>query len=662
MKKQTLNRQFFTTDMVLLALAAYASFVLRTDSLALGAYWYTFGIFLSLTLIVTPLVFYCLGLYSRYWHYASTDELVLLTGSVTVATTLTSILTLITTWLGQVLVPLPPSVPFIFFLLALAATAGPRLGVQVIARQRRGGDYNHPCSMFTHCQSNQPRLAILIIGAGGAGARIAREMRHEACEHVELVGFVDDDPAKHNLRMYGVPVLGNRSSIPMLVQQHGIRQVIVALPDAPGSELRDILTICRQVSVKTSVLPALHELIDGRLNLSQVRDIQIEDLFRREPVTTDTAAISELLCGKRVLVVGAGGSVGSELCRQVLRYYPEELIMVGRGEHSICHIHSELKMQRALMEWPDDVEPTHLHPIIADIRFASRLQHIFEHYSPDIVFHAAAHKDIPLLEHNLVEAISSNILGTRLLLNAALEAGVQDFIMLSTDEAVAATTIMGASKRVAELLVQQAANVSNARYVTIRLGNILGSRGSVVQMFKQQIAEGGPVTVLHPDMTRCFMTPSEAVQLVFQATALASGGEVFTLDMGTPVRILDLVCDMIALSGLEPGRDIDIVFTGMRPGEPLHEATFALGEHYQPTAHERILLAPNARQPTPPHLHQWIENLAIAAERHDTTSIMLVLQTLVQRPASPPVLPAAAPAKWAPLTEEGGLLAQAVGA
>jgi FlaA1/EpsC-like NDP-sugar epimerase len=448
---------------------------------------------------------------------------------------------------------------------------------------------------------------------------------------VEVIGLLDDDPAKHGVRIHGVAVLGGRQDIPRLVQQYRVRQVIIAMPAAPGKAIREVVKICEQAGVKTRTMPGLSELLRDRERLGQLRDVQIEDLLRRAPVQTDIAAVRELIRGRRVLVTGGGGSIGSELCRQILRCEPSELIVIGHGENSVFAIGNELQqtIRDAWRERQGGRVPPALHTVIADIRSADRLRTIFAAHQPQIVFHAAAHKHVPLMEANPAEAITNNVLGTRNLLACAQQVGVERFVMISTDKAVNPTSVMGASKRTAELLVHHAALTSGRPYVAVRFGNVLGSRGSVVLTFKQQIANGGPITVTHPEITRYFMTIPEAVQLVLQAAVLGQGGKIFMLDMGEPVKIVDLARDMIELSGLEVGQDIEIVFSGLRPGEKLYEELFIPGEEYQPTRHEKISIAVNASMVSLPNLHELVNALTLAAERDDHASIRRLLKTLV---------------------------------
>lgn len=609
------NRHLLASDVALLSMASYASFVLRLDQYDLGQYWLGFLAFTAAMLLSTILLFVLTGLYSRYWRYASVEELTLLCLTSALSTFVAATLVLTPYWLGDDEVAMPRAVPIIFMLLALAVTAGPRYTLRLMAHYAQRRNYN------------DGDIPTIIAGAGDAGAMIVRELQHHSQLRVQLVGFVDDDKHKQGNRIHGVPVLGGTVNIPELVRRLGVQQVIIALPGAPGKAIRTILDLCESAGVKTQIVPAIYQLLDGKVSVSQLREVQIEDLLRREPIQTDIAAVRTLIRGRRVLITGGGGSIGSELCRQIIRCHPAELVILGHGENSVFEIHGEL--ERYLAASGDDRPPVKLMPVIADIRFPERIQSVFVRYAPEMVFHAAAHKHVPLMEHNPAEAITTNVLGTRNVLRAAMTAGVEHFVMISSDKAVNPTSVMGASKRVAELLVHQAARQSGRPYMAVRFGNVLGSRGSVAITFKRQIASGGPITITHPEMRRFFMTIPEAVQLVLQASVLGKGGEVFMLDMGKPVKIVDLARDMIELSGLEVGRDIDIVFTKMRPGEKLYEELFVLGEAYRPTVHYKVFIAQNDSTFVPPHLDQWIEALAIAAERDDTAAIVWVLRNLI---------------------------------
>jgi FlaA1/EpsC-like NDP-sugar epimerase len=462
---------------------------------------------------------------------------------------------------------------------------------------------------------------------------VVREMRNNPALGMEVVGFIDDDAHKLSARISGVPVLGNRRVIPQMLEQHGIDLVVIAIPTAPGREIRDIVTICERANVPTKIMPGLYEMLGDRVSVNQLRNVQIEDLLRRESVQTDIAAVRRLIANKRVMVTGGGGSIGSELCRQILRLGPSELIVLGHGENSVFETCAELN--RKLIDLTRSGEgrsgaAPQIHAVIADIRFSDRLRAVFEQYRPEIVFHAAAHKHVPLMESNPTEAVGNNVLGTRNLLDVAVMTGVEQLVMISTDKAVRPKSIMGASKRAAEMLVHQTAWEIGKPYVAVRFGNVLGSRGSVLHTFKRQIADGGPVTVTHPEMKRYFMTIPEAVQLVLQAAVLGQGGEVFMLDMGEPVKIVNLARDVIELSGLEVGRDIEIVFTGMRPGEKLSEELFTPGETYRRTEHQKIFVIDSAsNQVLPSRLNQLVSQLEDAVFGNRTEELLGLMQELL---------------------------------
>ena len=430
--------------------------------------------------------------------------------------------------------------------------------------------------------------------------------------------------------------------MPTIAPQIGATTAIIAMPSLPGKTIRRQTDLCRAAGVEPRTLPALHDLIGGRVRVEQLRHIDIEDLLRREPIQTDLEAVSALLTGRRILVTGAGGSIGSELCRQILRFRPRELILLGHGENSIFVIQREL-LRMAREMGSASAQPTIMTAVIADVRFAERVNHVFEQHRPEIVFHAGAHKHVPLMEQHPTEAILTNVCGTENVLAAARRSGVERFVFISTDKAVNPTSVMGASKRAAELLVLRAARETSKPFVVVRFGNVLGSRGSVVLTMKDQIARGGPVTVTHPEMVRFFMTIPEAVQLVLQAAVIGTGGEVFTFDMGDPVRILDLAHDLIRLSGLREGEDIDIEIIGTRPGEKLYEELFLKSETYRRTSHDKIFTTAYAATNSVPDLDARLQALKQAASTGDGLAVRDRLRALVPQyqpstDSGPPVL------------------------
>ncbi|MGQ9600810.1 MAG: polysaccharide biosynthesis protein [Anaerolineae bacterium] len=605
------NRHFFIIDLILLPVTAVLAFALRLDARGMERYVLAIALFVVLAVPIKLLIFYWLGLYRRFWRYASVDELLLIAMAVGVSLVITSGLIF-----GLVL-PLrwikgfPRSIPFIDGLLTLGVVGGPRFAVRLSEnrrkheRRRRGKD---------------SEKRVVVVGAGSAGTTIVKEL--QANPHLGLVplGFVDDDRQKHGVQILGVPVLGGRERIPELAHRYHVDEVIIAMPAAPGKVVREIVEVCRQAGLQVRTVPGLSEILSGRVSISQVRKVDVEDLLRRKPVHTDTLAAEQILRDCRVLVTGAGGSIGSELCRQIARQAPSLLILMGHGENSIFAISNELQRLRPGLP---------IRRAIADVRDLDRLRQVFETYRPQTVFHAAAHKHVPLMEENMAEAITNNVQGTANLLQLSELYGVGRFVLISTDKAVNPSSVMGATKWLAERLVQRSAQRTGSPYVSVRFGNVLESRGSVVLLFREQIARGGPVTVTHPDVCRYFMTIPEAVQLVLQASALGQGGEVFVLDMGEPVRIADLARDMIHLSGLEVGRDIEIVYTGLRPGEKLMEELIGPDEGVIPTCHEKIFSLNGTGGWNCVDLETAVQELIALARQGDERQIRAKLQELV---------------------------------
>jgi len=579
------NRHFLVLDIILLTLTPVAALMLRLDGVRpISPYIGGLAIYIIMAMTVRIGAFYEFGLYQRYWRYASIGEM----SRIILAVAVSSLLVLIL-FIGIYIIPfapafltpvrtLPRSIPLLESLLVLILVGGNRFSVRSIQRlQRRhnNGEISRP---------------VAIMGAGDAGAMIVREMKANPHLGMDPVMFFDDDPDKKNMRIYDVPVVGNRLDIPDITQRDNIKDLIIAMPTASGQRIRDVVRIAEQTGLKTRIIPGMYELLEGDVSITQLRDVRIEDLLRREPIKTDLATVHALVKDKRVLVTGAGGSIGSELCRQIVKAAPASLILVGHGENSIFNIQNELRQDFAAGR--SAVET--IIPVIADVRDWPRLQQIFAEHNPEIVFHTAAHKHVPLMEANPIDAITNNILGTNFLLETCLTYEVERFVLISTDKAVNPANIMGVTKRTAELLVLNAAKRSGKPYVAVRFGNVLGSRGSVVPFFKKQIEAGGPVTVTHPEVTRYFMTIPEAVQLVLQAAAMGKAGDLFMLDMGDPIKIVDLANDLIRLSGLKPNEDIEIIFSGLRPGEKLHEDLYQGHEDHAPTEHEKILRVTSA--------------------------------------------------------------------
>jgi FlaA1/EpsC-like NDP-sugar epimerase len=495
-------------------------------------------------------------------------------------------------------------VPLSIILMDAVLAFGGILGLRVIRR-----------SMFERSRKKRNLSAVaigapkrvLLIGAGRAGMIAAKEIQSVGNSDLQIVGFVDDDPIKQGSVIQGVKVLGGTDKLSLLVNDLEIDHVVISIARATRRDFRRILDICEQVPVKVRVIPGLYEILQGRVKVTRIRDLEIEDLLGREPVQLDEEEIERFLVGKTVMVTGAGGSIGSELARQVARFQPANLLLVERAEFSLFDIDRELRGA-----WPQLSRI----PLVADVSDRSRMRKIFTTYRPDVVLHAAAHKHVPMMEHNSTEAVKNNILATKLLAELAGQFGVEVFVLISTDKAVRPTSIMGASKRVAELVVQDLNRRFTTHYVSVRFGNVIGSAGSVIPIFREQILNGGPVTVTHPDMTRYFMTIPEAAQLVLQAGAMGDGGEIFILDMGEPVRILDLAKEAISLSGLKPFEEIDIVFTGVRPGEKLSEELQITEEQMSKTRHPKIFIGKIAAYPEG-EVTRALEQLAFLSEQGD---------------------------------------------
>ncbi|MEZ4223828.1 MAG: nucleoside-diphosphate sugar epimerase/dehydratase [Polyangiaceae bacterium] len=421
----------------------------------------------------------------------------------------------------------------------------------------------------------------LLVGAGQAGVMVAKEIRQRPDLGIVPVGFVDDDPLKQGSEVHGFRVLGTTKDLVEVCKRFDAEQVLITMATAPGERIRDISETCERAGIPVKIIPGVYEIVGGNVNLSRIRPVAIEDLLGREAISLDVDAIAAMMRGRTVLVTGAGGSIGSELCRQLCAFRPARVVLLERTENALFFIHREL------VEAFPDVELT---PVIGDIADAKRMDWLFEECRPCAVFHAAAHKHVPMMEWNAGEAVKNNVFGTKTIADAADRHGAEIFVQVSTDKAVNPTSVMGSTKRVAEMYLQTKARSSATRFVTVRFGNVLGSNGSVVQIFREQIAKGGPVTVTHAEMQRYFMLISEACQLVLEAASFAEGGEIFLLDMGKPVRVMDLAEDMIRLSGYEPGVDIQIEVTGMRPGEKLFEELLNNGEDHDRTVHPKIMV------------------------------------------------------------------------
>ncbi len=434
--------------------------------------------------------------------------------------------------------------------------------------------------------TNQKRT--LIVGAGAAGTMVARQLINNKESELLPVAFVDDDFKKRNLQFFGISVVGSMRQITKVVEEKAIEQIIIAIPSLKGKEMKRIYEECLKTNIKIQTMPMVEDIMTGKVSVNQFREVEVEDLLGRDPVQLDMESISKKLTGKTVLVTGAGGSIGSEICRQVCKFGPSKILLLGHGENSIYQIDMELRNK-----YQDEFE---IIPVIADVQDKKRIHEVMEVHRPDVVYHAAAHKHVPLMEYNPKEAVKNNVLGTKNVATAADAFGVHTFVLISSDKAVNPTNVMGSTKRIAEMIVQELAKHSKTKFVAVRFGNVLGSRGSVIPLFKKQIQAGGPVTVTHPDMTRYFMTIPEASRLVMQAGALASGGEIFVLDMGEPVKIVDLAKNLIQLSGYTI-EEIGIKFSGIRPGEKMYEELLGENEVHKEAVFPKIFIGKTTLQP-----------------------------------------------------------------
>jgi FlaA1/EpsC-like NDP-sugar epimerase len=506
---------------------------------------------------------------------------------------------------------IPRSVPFIDALYALLLL----MSMRALAR------YRHESRMAGEVKPNSS-TRVLVVGAGEAGSLIVREMLRHPNTGLKPVGFLDDDPKKLGQRIATIPVAGTIADLKKTVADLNVDEVLIAMPSAEGSLIREIVSQAAAAKVPSRTVPGLYEVLSGQVRVNRIRDVKIEDLLHRPPVKLDTDKISSYIEGKIIMITGAGGSIGSELVRQICRFNPRALILFGHGENSIYQLERELDRN-----WPE----VSYYSVIGAIQNKIRLDYVFRRYQPQVIFHAAAHKHVPLMEANPDEAVFNNVIGSMNLIRLALQYGISHFVNISTDKAVNPTSVMGASKRMVEYLVQNTARKARPGqvFVSVRFGNVLGSRGSVIPVFKKQIQAGGPVTVTHPDMMRYFMTIPEATQLVLQAAGQGRNGEIYILEMGEPVRILDLAKDLIRLSGLEPDVDIPIRFTGMRPGEKLYEELMTAEEKDRATAHEQILVA-KPLEFEEAALDEAVTELTKAALRSDGEAVRRILNDFIE--------------------------------
>lgn len=577
------------------------------------AFWFRFDletifigyldILLTMILVATPVhaaSFWAFGCYRGMWRFASIPDLLRLLRAVAVGAATVGVIFFVYSRFAGI----PRSVILLYPLLLFMGVASSRVAYRIIRSNHLTMD-------------REDREPALIVGAGRAGNLLVRDL----LEHGPFlpVGILDDDPAKQGTELYGVRIVGRIDDIAECVDSLQIRAVLVAMPSAPRAAMDRVIHACAEKHIPCRTLPSLIELADGRVEVSRLRPVTVEDLLGREPVKLDEKSISGYITGKRVVVTGGGGSIGSELCRQVLAHAPAELVIIDNSEFNLYSIEGELRKK-----YPD----RNLSPVLADIRDREVIENIFLREKPEVVFHAAAYKHVPMVEENIIEGIRNNVFGTRIVADAAVKCGVSAFVLVSTDKTVNPTNVMGTSKRIAEIYCQTLNHHVETHFITTRFGNVLGSTGSVVPLFEKQIKAGGPVTVTHPDITRFFMTIPEAASLILQAGAMGKGGEIFVLDMGEPVKILDLAENMIRLCGYEPDRDIKIEFIGLRSGEKMHEELFYDKEGLVGTGHPKLMLANSVSNEWDVLQGEFLE-LQNAVNRFDENAALRLIQRIV---------------------------------
>lgn len=573
----------FFADIICINFAYILSFLLRFDFTFSNSFWWFFQAYADNIAIITAaklVVFWIFGLYRSLWRYAGTEELVKIVLAAVAATAATIV------YLEFSQQFFPRSIYVYSCTMDIVLIGGVRLGYRIVRDLRKPG----AAASFSQIMGSGNSAAIskvMVVGAGDAGAAIIKDIKQHPDLGKKVVVAIDDNPNKLNQTIAGVKIAGSHDSIKQIARKYGVDEIIIAIPSANKKAIQAIVNECNKTRCKMKILPGISDLINEKVSISTLRDVDIEDLLGREPVQVNLREISGYLEGRIVLVTGGGGSIGSELCRQIARFRPRKLIALDIYENSVFELSNEIKSNYPALEFE---------VVIASVRSRQRLREVFRKYKPHVVFHAAAHKHVPLMENNPKDAVINNIVGTKNMIDLADEYAVENFVMISTDKAVNPTNVMGATKRVAEMILQEKSAHSRTSYSAVRFGNVLGSNGSVIPLFRKQIERGGPVTVTHEEITRYFMTIPEAVQLVIQAGAMATGGEIFILDMGEPVRIMDLAENVIRLSGYVPYVDIDIKVTGLRPGEKLYEELLLDEEGIVKTAHNKIYVG----RPLPP--------------------------------------------------------------
>ena len=582
-------------DILVINLSAFLALFIRYEFdyqiMAGSGFLDTLATFSIANTAVTLILFWLLNLYSSLWGFAGVDELI----HIFVASVLSAVVQAVVILSGWV--ELPRSFPVLYSMLLCVSTMMIRFSYRYIRRMRaRSGSGG--------------RVRTMLIGAGQAGALMLREFKNSSFSRNQVVCIIDDDPSKKGRQLMGVKIIGGREMIQSAVEKYGINEIILAIPTLTTRAKKEIWDICSHTSCKFKQLPGIYQLANGEVSIQAIRDIDIEDLLQRDVVQVDMSGLSGLISGKTVMVTGGGGSIGSELCRQLASYFPKELVIFDIYENNAYAIEQELKNTYPNLK---------THVLIGSVRDEKRIDSVMQQFRPSMVYHAAAHKHVPLMERSPLEAVKNNVFGTYNTARAAAKYGVEHFVLISTDKAVNPTNVMGASKRLCEMIIQSLAGTSDTCFAAVRFGNVLGSNGSVIPLFREQIRKGGPVTVTHPEITRYFMTIPEAVSLVLQAGAFAKGGEIFVLDMGAPVKISDLAHNMIRLSGFEPDVDIAVVYTGLRPGEKLYEELLMSEEGLTKTANDLIYIGKKTDFDT----EKFLEELMDLAElKEDQESLL----------------------------------------
>ena len=592
------NRYILFGDLFLSIISVVGAYILRLELIEVFSNYYLSLLWLLLlSLTLKPIIYYFFGLYRKMWVYASVRELRLILIAVSISSLVNAAIMLIL-FSNRIFVSFPRSVLVIDWVLSILFVGGLRFGLRVLFEGNKNRAVNK--------QINIIKKNSLIIGAGDMGAMVAREFQKNPLLKTKPVGFLDDNPEKYKQQLHGIPVIGRLRDLSKAIKTYQVNEVIIAIPSASGGAVREIINICRKNKIPFRTMPGIYELIGGSASFTRLREVEISDLLRRPPTQINEDLVGNILEGKTIMVTGAGGSIGQELCRQIARWSPTKMVLLGHGENSIFETFQVLK----------EYYPTlSVVTSIADIRDFSRIDQEFSRNKPQVVFHAAAHKHVPLMEINVEDCILNNVLGTQNIIQACEKAKVERLVLISTDKAIRPVSVMGASKRLAEMLVLDAAGRTGKSYSVVRFGNVLGSRGSVVPLFKRQIAKGGPVTVTHPDMKRYFMTIPEAVYLVLQSAGMGRGGETFVLDMGEQIKIINLAEDLIRLSGFEPRKDIDIVFIGIRDGEKLSEDLWNDDRKLSGTDHPEISREDGQVEIQGKELEEIVENL-VDLSRH----------------------------------------------